>query len=337
MLKSFIKKVVDRKDLTLAEAEEAASLIMDGQGTPSQIASLLTALRMKGETIDEITGFAKQMRAHAEQIHPAVEHLVDTCGTGGDASHTFNISTVSAIVASAAGVKIAKHGNRSVSSKSGSADLLEAFGVSLELTPKRVEECINSVGFGFIFAPAFHKATRHVMPSRREIGIRTLFNILGPLTNPAGAEAQLLGVYDEKLTGVMAEVLKKLGTKEAIVVHGMDGLDEISVSDRTKVTHLKDGAIKNYFIQPEDAGIQRAAGAELQVHNVEESKVVAMSILKADAVGARRNIVLLNSAAAIMVSGMARDLKQGVAIAAKAIDSGAAAKKLDEIVKFTKA
>jgi anthranilate phosphoribosyltransferase len=336
MLKSFIKKLVERKDLTLNEAEEAAGYIMDGQATPSQIASLLTALRMKGETIDEITGFAKQMRAHAEEIHPTAEHLVDTCGTGGDASHTFNISTVSAIVAAAAGVKIAKHGNRSVSSKCGSADLLEAFGVSLDLTPKKVEECINSIGFGFIFAPAFHKAMKHAMPSRREIGIRTIFNILGPLTNPAGAEAQILGVFDEKLTEIMAEVLKRLGAKEALVVHGMDGLDEITISDRTKCTHLKNGSIRTYFIQPEDLGIQRANNAELTVHNVEESKILALSVLKADAIGARRNVVLVNSAAAIMVAGLAKDLKQGMKLAAEAIDSGRADKKLEELVKFTK-
>jgi anthranilate phosphoribosyltransferase len=336
MLKPFIKKVVDCKDLTREEAAEAMDLIMEGKATPSQIASLITALRMKGETIDEITGFAEQMRKHAEQIHPKAPHLVDTCGTGGDVSHTFNISTISAIVAAGAGVVIAKHGNRSVSSKCGSADILEAFGIKLDLTPKKVEECINKVGFGFIFAPTFHKAMKYAMPSRKETGIRTVFNILGPLTNPAGAHAQILGVFNENLTEVMAEVLGNLGTKEAMIVHGMDGLDEISISDRTKVSHLKNGKIETYFIQPEDFGMKRGKREEIVVHNVEEGKLLALSLLKGDEQGTRRNVVLLNSAAAIMIGGKAKDLSDGIKKAAESIDSGKANKKLEDLIKFTK-
>jgi anthranilate phosphoribosyltransferase len=337
MLKPFIVKLVDRKDLTEEEAAAALNLIMEGASTPSQTAAFLTALRMKGETIEEITGFAKQMRAHAEQIHPRVEHLVDTCGTGGDVSHTFNISTVSAIVAAGAGVAIAKHGNRSVSSKCGSADLMEAFGVNLDLTPKKVEECINNTGFGFLFAPVFHKAMKYVAPSRREIGIRTVFNILGPLTNPAGACAQVLGVYDEKLTEPLAEVLKNLGTTEAMVIHGMDGLDEISISQKTKISHLKNGNIETSFIEPGDLGLKRGKKEELMVHNVEEGKVLALSILNGKEIGSRRDVILLNAAAAIMLGKKAKDLKEGIKAAAVSIDSGRALKKLNEVIEFGKA
>jgi len=310
---------------------------MEGTATPSQIAAFLTALRMKGETIEEITGFARQMRAHAEQIHPRAQHLVDTCGTGGDVSHTFNISTVSAIVAAGAGVVIAKHGNRSVSSKCGSADLMESFGINLDLSPKKVEECINKTGFGFIFAPAFHKAMKFVGPSRKEIGLRTVFNILGPLTNPAGAKAQVLGVFDEKLTEVMAKVLKNLGVTEAMVVHGMDGLDEISISDRTKISHLKKGRIDNYFICPEDFGLKRGKREELIVHNVEEGKLLAASLLSGKEIGARRDVVLMNAAAAIVLGMKAADMKEGIRAAEESIDSGKALKKLNEVAEFGKA
>jgi len=335
MLKPFIKKVVERKDLTLDEAAEAMNLIMEGKATPSQIASFITALRMKGETIDEITGFAKQMRAHAENIHPKAPHLVDTCGTGGDVSHTFNISTVSAIVAAGAGVVIAKHGNRSVSSKCGSADLLEALGVKIDLEPKKVEDCINNVGFGFIFAPVFHKAMKHAMPPRRETGIRTVFNILGPLTNPAGAHAQILGVFSEKLTDVMAKVLGNLGTKEALVVHGMDGLDEISISDKTKVSHLKRGKVETYLIEPKDFGLKRGKREEIVVHNIEESKLLAQSVLKGNETGTKKSVIILNAAAAIMLGGKANDIKSGLKAAEESIDSGKAFKKLEELVRFT--
>lgn len=336
MLKQFIQKAVDRKNLTKEEASEAMNMIMEGQATSSQVASFLTALRMKGETVEEITGFAEQMRAHAETIHPLPPHLVDTCGTGGDLSHTFNISTVSALVAAGAGITIAKHGNRSVSSKSGSADLLEAMGVKIDIGPKKVEECINKIGFGFIFAPTFHRAMKFVAPSRKEMGIRTVFNILGPLTNPAGAHAQVLGVFDEKLTETMTQVLRNLGVLEAFVVHGMDGLDEISISDRTKVSHLKDGNIQTYCIKPEDYKLKRGSREELIVHNVEEGKLLAESLLDGKEVGARRDIVLFNAAAAIVVGGGARDILEGIKIAARSIDSGRAREKLSELISFTK-
>jgi len=336
LLKPFIQKLVDRKNLTKQESSEAMSLIMQGQASPSQMASFLTALRMKGETVAEITGFAEEMRSHAEKIHPASAHLVDTCGTGGDVSHTFNISTVSAFVAAGAGITIAKHGNRSVSSKCGSADLLEALGVKIDMEPKKVEECINKIGFGFIFAPTFHKAMKFVAPSRKEMGIRTVFNILGPLTNPANAHAQVLGVFDEKLTETMAEVLKNLGISEAFVVHGMDGLDEISISDRTKVSHLKNDDVKTYFIKPEDYRLKRGKKEELIVHNVEEGKLLAESILKGGGVGPKKDVVLFNAAAAIVVGGAARDILEGIKIAASSIDSGRAYKKLQELIEFTK-
>src|SRR3989339_1318952 len=263
MIKSAIDKAVNRRDLTLSEAEKTLNIIMAGKATSAQIAALLTALRMKGETIDEITGFAKAMRKNAVKISPASRKIVDACGTGGDLSNTFNISTISAIVAAGAGVNIAKHGNRSVSSKCGSADLLEALGVKFDISPQKVEECIDAIGFGFIFAPNFHKAMRFAMPTRREIGISTVFNILGPLTNPANAQAQVLGVFHPDLTEIMAKVLNNLGVKQALVVHGIDGLDEISISEKTKISHLKDGKVENYFIKPEDFGFIRASKKDI--------------------------------------------------------------------------
>jgi anthranilate phosphoribosyltransferase len=335
MLKPYIKKAVERQNLTRQEAGLAMDIIMQGNATPSQIAALLVALHTKGETIDEITGFAEKMREHATNIHPHTANLVDTCGTGGDHSGTFNISTVSAIVASAAGVPIAKHGNRSISSRCGSADVLEALGIKVDLEPKKVEECIDKVSFGFIFAPNFHKAMRHAMPTRKEIGIRTVFNILGPLTNPAGAKAQVLGVFQEELTDIMAAVLKNLGTKEAIVVHGADGLDEISISEKTKVSHLKNGEIGTYFISPEDFGLPRAHKEELFGGSALENAEIAIQILQGEEKEARRNIVLINAAAAIVAGGKAKSLKEGIEIATDAIDSGRTWKKLEEIKKLT--
>jgi anthranilate phosphoribosyltransferase len=335
MIKESIKKVVEGHDLTREEAGLTMDTIMRGDATPSQIAAFITALRMKGETIDEITGLAEKMREHADKIYPRAERLVDTCGTGGDLSGTFNISTVSALVAAGAGVVVAKHGNRSVSSRCGSADLLEALGVVIDLSPKMVEACINQVGIGFIYAPNFHKAMRFAMPSRKEIGIRTVFNILGPLTNPAGASAQVLGVFHPNLTATMAEVLKNLGTKEAIVVHGMDGLDEISLSAETRISHLKNGKIESYNVRPEDLGLARAAREELLGGNPQENAEIAIRILKKEEKGARRQIVLFNAAAAIAVSGQVKDLKEGLKKAAESVDSGAAANKLEELIQFS--
>lgn len=335
MIKDAIKKVVEGQDLTRREAALTMDTIMRGEATPSQISAFITALRMKGETVDEITGLAEKMREHAINIYPHQKNLVDTCGTGGDVSGTFNISTVSALVAAGAGVSIAKHGNRSVSSRCGSADVLEALGVKIDLDPKKVEECIDKIGIGFIFAPNFHKAMRFAMPTRKEIGIRTVFNILGPLTNPALASAQVLGVFRKDLTGVMAEVLKNLGVKHALVVHGMDGMDEISISDKTKVSHLKDGKIKSYFIKPEDFSIRKAKREKILGGSAEENAEIAMGILKHKETGARRDIVLLNAAAAIFVGGGAKDLKEGIRAAAESIDSGKAIKKLEGLIQFT--
>lgn len=335
MIKESIKKIVEGHNLTREEAALTMDTIMQGNATPSQIAAFLTALRMKGETVDEITGFAEKMREHAVNIYPHQKSLVDTCGTGGDVSGTFNISTVSAFVAAGAGVPIAKHGNRSVSSRCGSADMLEALGVKIDIDPKKVEECINEVGIGFIFAPNFHKAMRHAMPTRKEIGIRTVFNILGPLTNPARAKAQVLGVFHPELTEKVAEVLRNLGVEHAIVVHGMDGLDEISVSEKTQVTELKDGKIHTYFIKPEDFGIHRGRKDEILGGSTAENAEIAIEILKNEEKGTKRNIVLLNAAAAIFVGGKAKDIKEGIKLAAESIDSGEAYRKLEELIQFT--
>jgi anthranilate phosphoribosyltransferase len=331
MLKAAIVKVVEGKNLTREEASLSAGTIMRGEATPAQISALLIALRIKGETIDEITGFAEQMRAHSVHIHPHSKNLIDTCGTGGDVSHTFNISTVSALVAAGAGAKVAKHGNRSVSSKCGSADLLEAFGVKIDMAPEKVTECIDKIGFGFMFAPSFHPAMKHAGPVRREIGVRTIFNILGPLTNPADAKLQILGVYSPKLTEVMAEVLKNLGSERALVVHGMDGLDEISMSDKTKVSELKDGKIINYFIDPQELGIKKAEKGDLVVQNVEDSKIAAIEILEEHQASSRLEIVALNAAAALYLSGLAKDIKAGIELAKESINSGAAFRKLEEL------
>lgn len=334
MVVAAIKKVVEGKHLTREEASQAMDTIMKGEATPAQVAAFIIALRMKGESIDEITGSAEKMREHAVNIFPHHKNLIDTCGTGGDVSGTFNISTVSALVAAGAGAAVAKHGNRSVSSRCGSADLLEALGVKIDIEPKKVEECINSVGIGFIFAPNFHKAMRFAAPVRKEIGVRTIFNILGPLTNPARASAQVLGVFKAELTEVMAKVLGNLGTKHALVVYGMDGLDEISISDRTKVSELKDGKVKTYFIEPKDFGLKKAKRSEILGGSKEDNAEIAIKILKNEEKGAKRDIVLMNAAAAVYVAGLAKDLKGGLRIAQISLDSGAAHNKLEELIAF---
>lgn len=335
MIKDAIKKVVDSIDLSTEEASSVMGEMMSGEATPSQIACLITALRMKGETADEVTGFASKMRENAVKINPKAKNLVDTCGTGGDVSGTFNISTISAIVAAAAGAKVAKHGNRSVSSKCGSADILEAMGVKIDLPPEKVAKCIDEVGMGFIFAQSFHPAMKYAGPSRKEIGIRTIFNILGPLTNPAGAKNQLLGVFSPKLTELMALTLQNLGSTEVMVVHGMDGLDEISISDRTKVSHLKNGVIKNYFIEPKNFRMNRYSKAEILGGTVNDNIKITNDILKGWGSGAKRDVVLLNTAAALVVGQVAKDINDGIARAKEAIASGAAFKKLEELIKFS--
>ncbi len=335
MIKDAIKKVVENTDLSTDEASTVMGEIMRGEATPSQISCLITALRMKGETADEVTGFASKMREHALKIDVKFGNLIDTCGTGGDFSGTFNISTVSAIVAAAAGAMVAKHGNRSASSKCGSADVLEALGVKIDLPPQKVKRSIEEIGIGFIFAQTFHPAMKYAGPSRKEIGIRTIFNILGPLTNPAGTKFQLLGIFSEKLTELMARVLQNLGSTEVMVVHGMDGLDEITLTDRTKISHLKDGNIKTYFIEPKDFRMNRYAKEDLIGGSVNDNVKITRDILKGVEKSAKRDIVLLNTAAALVVGQVAKDINDGIARAKEAIDSGKAFKKLEELIKFT--
>ena len=335
MIKESIKKVVAGHNLTREEAPLTMDTIMKGEATPSQIAALLVALHTKVESIEEISGFAEKMREHSVRISPKTKNLVDTCGTGGDHSNTFNISTAAGLVAAGAGVAIAKHGNRSVSSKCGSADVLETLGIKIDLPPEKVKESIDKLGFGFIFAPNFHQAMKFAMPTRREIGISTVFNILGPLTNPANAEAQVLGVFHAELTDIMANVLKNLGTKEALLVHGIDGLDEISICEKTKISHLKNGNIENYFIKPEDFGLARAKKEEIVGGTATENAEIINRIFKGEEKGAKRGIVLLNAAAAIAVGKKAENLKEGFALAEKSIDSGAAFKKLEELIEFS--
>ncbi|MFA6431502.1 MAG: anthranilate phosphoribosyltransferase [Candidatus Margulisiibacteriota bacterium] len=335
MLKEAIKKLVAGIDLTREESSFAMDEIMNGNATPSQIAAFITALSIKKETAEEITGCSESMRSHSIKIFPQAKDLVDTCGTGGDSSGTFNISTAAAIVAAGAGVSVAKHGNRSVSSRSGSADVLEVLGVKVDIDPKKVEACINQAGIGFIYAPSFHKAMRFAAPTRKEIGIRTIFNILGPLTNPAAASSQLLGVYKRELAYVMAEVLKKLGTVHAMVVCSHDGLDEISISAKTRVAHLKDGKIKEYDIKPQDFGIKIASKNEILGSSPNENAEIILSIIREKEKGPKRDVVVLNAGAAIFVGGKAADIKQGIKMAEASIDSGMAQKKLQALIDLT--
>jgi anthranilate phosphoribosyltransferase len=331
-----ISKLVEGRDLTPDEAGGAMKTIMSGNATDAQIGSFLTALRMKGETIDEISACAHVMREFAQRINPKVGGtLVDTCGTGGDKIKTFNISTISAFVIAGAGILIAKHGNRSVTSKAGSADLLEALGVKIDMAPQDVEKAVEKLGIGFMFAPTFHGAMKYAIGPRKEIGIRTVFNILGPLTNPANAQAQVLGVYDGGLTEKMAGVLAKLGTKRALVVHGIGGLDEISTFGETKVSELKEGVVNTYEIKPENFGIERAPPEELAGGDPKQNADIAVRLLKEKESGAARDIVLLNSAAGIYVGGLADSIADAISLAEESIDSGAAYEKLTGLVEMS--
>jgi len=335
MLKRFIAGVVEGKDLSEEEASKAMAHIMEGEALPTQIASLLTALRMKGETSQEIAGFARAMRAKAVRIRAREgECVVDTCGTGGDGCGTFNISTAVAFVAAGGGLTVAKHGNRSVSSKSGSADVLEALGVKITLPPEKVEECLQENGLAFLFAPSFHPAMKHALGPRKEIGIRTAFNLLGPLTNPAGATVHLLGLYREDLTRPVAEVLKSLGSKAAFVVHGADHSDEISITGKTTVCQLKEGAITNYQIQPEEVGLRRANLEAIRGGTPEKNAQILLQILKGDP-GPTRDVVLLNGAAVFVASGRVPNLREGIEMARESIDSGKAMKKLERLIEFS--
>jgi anthranilate phosphoribosyltransferase len=334
MIKDAIAKLVDRQNLTEAEAEAVMHEIMDGKDSPAQIAAYLTALRMKGETVEEITGSARAMREKATRIRVNDPMVVDTCGTGGDGAATFNVSTTVAFVVAGAGLTVAKHGNRAVSSRSGSADVLKCLGVRVDLPPERVEECVNDIGIGFLFAPLFHGAMKHAMGPRQEIGVRTIFNLLGPLTNPAGASIQVLGVYDEALTETLAKVLVKLGSRHCYVVHGMDGLDEITVTDRTRVSEGKGGRITNYFIEPRDFGFERARLKDLAGGDADENARIIRDILGGRE-GPRQQLVLLNAAPALVACGKAATLLDGVKRAQEAIRSGAAMEKLESLVRWT--
>lgn len=332
MIVEAIRQVVESRDLSRAQAEEAMDAIMTGRATDAQIAALVTALRMKGETDEEIAGFASVMRSHAAKVEAKSNGLVDTCGTGGDNAGTFNISTASALVAAAAGAKIAKHGNRSISSRCGSADVLEALGVQIELGPAGVASSIDETGFGFMFAPIFHGAMKYAKGPRHEIGIRTVFNILGPLTNPAGADYQVIGVYDERLTAPMARVLGQLGSKRALVVHGFGGLDEISLSGPTTVSELSEGHVETRTYQPADFGCEQIDPDELHGGDAKENADIIRGILGGTITGAKAEIVFANAGAALTVSGIAADLIEGTGKARQAVGSGEAEQLLGRLV-----
>ncbi|RMG84905.1 MAG: anthranilate phosphoribosyltransferase [Candidatus Dadabacteria bacterium] len=346
----MIHKVVEGQDLTEGEMIEAMEAIMGGEATHAQMAAFLTALRIKGETIEEITGAARVMREHAtpirveprkevltldrDEINVEYESILDTCGTGGDDTNTFNISTTTALVVAAAGVRVAKHGNRAVSSRCGSADVLEALGVNLDVTPEVVETCIREIGIGFLYAPLLHSAMRHVAPVRREMGIRTIFNVLGPLTNPAGASRQVLGVYRKDLTGKLARVLQRLGSERAFVVHGSDGLDEITITGPTHVAELRNGQVEEFEITPEEFGLSSAPPESIHGGNAQENARIVRGILEGEK-GPRRDVVVLNAGAALLVAGATKDLMWGIRMAQDAIDSGRALQKLAQLVEIT--
>ncbi len=333
-MKEAIAHVMEGHDLAPSEAAAVMDEIMNGQATPAQIGGFLTALRMKGETPDEIAAFARVMRDHAISVRPQVSGtLVDTCGTGGDGAQTFNISTAAAFVAAGAGIPIVKHGNRAVSSRCGSADVLSALGVTIAVEPAVQAQIVQEIGIAFLFAPNHHPAMRHVMATRQDLGYRTVFNLLGPLANPAGAEAQVLGVYAKNLTGTVAEVLRILGISRAMVVHG-DGLDEITTAGETFVTELAKNQIQEYTISPEMFGLARAAPADLLGGDPEENARILCEILTGKK-GAARDIVLMNAGAAIYVGGRALNLAEGVRLAAASIDTGHAQEKLDALIRAT--
>jgi len=334
-MQTAMRAVTERQNLSGDDMRAVMRLIMTGQATAAQIGGFLVGLRMKGETVEEIAAAAEVMRELATRIHVSGLHLVDTCGTGGDGVHTFNISTAAAFVVAAAGGQVAKHGNRSVSSKSGSADVLEAAGVSLDLTPEQVARCVSEIGVGFLFAPKFHAAMKHAIGPRREMGVRTVFNLLGPLTNPAGAPNQVIGVFSAHWVEPLAEVLQKLGSEHVLVVHAEDGMDEISIGAPTRVAELKDGRVRVFTIQPEQFGFARGDVKKLAVTSPAESLAIIQNVL-ANQPGPARDIVVLNAGAAIYVAGLAPNLDAGVKKAAEVIASGAARAKLDALAALSK-
>lgn len=341
-----VRALVDRRDLTRIEAAAAMDAIMAGAATNAQIAAFLTALRMKGETVEELIGFAQVMRAravrvrtHGEEVAALTgtdrEMLIDTAGTGGDAAGTFNVSTATAFVVAGAGLRVAKHGNRSVSSLCGSADVVETLGVSLDLTAQQVARCIDEVGIGFLYAPLLHTAMKHVMAARREMGIRTVFNMLGPLTNPAGANAQVIGVYSAALTQPLARVLAELGTFRAFVVHGADGLDELSNTGESTISEVREGVVRTFTLRPEELGLPRASIADLRGGDREQNAEMIRAILDGER-GPRRDIVLMNAAAALVAGARARDFTEGIALAVQSIDSHAARVKLQRLIDVSR-
>jgi len=334
MIREALAEVVNGRNLKEADMIEVMDEVMEGKATPAQIAAFITALRVKGETVDEVTGAARVMRQKATRIDARSPVIVDTCGTGGDGRNTFNISTTAAFVVAAAGITVAKHGNRAVSSGSGSADVLEALGVKVDASPEVVEECVQQIGIGFLFAPRLHGAMKYAIGPRREIGVRTIFNMLGPLTNPAGATAQLIGVYDSKLTEMFAGVLKNLGTKRAFIVHGFDGLDEATVTAETRVSELKDGIVTTYNIDPVTYFGEAYDGRDLLGGDATVNAQITKDVLTGKD-GAPRKIVLLNAALAIVAGEKAKDIREGIAVAEECIDSGKAIKKLMALIEMS--
>jgi anthranilate phosphoribosyltransferase len=332
-MQTTLARLLDGHDLTRDEAREAMNTIMSGEATPAQIGGFLVALRLKGETAEEIAGCAEAMRAHVLAVHPKREDLVDTAGTGGDGGRTFNISTAAALVAAAAGAGVAKHGNRAVSSASGSADVLEALGFELELPPDRIAHSIDTLGFGFLFAPTHHPAMKHAAPVRKELAARTVFNVLGPLTNPAGARAQVVGVYSPDLVKTLAEVLAALGARRAFVVHGAGGIDELSPAGPNLVYEVVDGGVREREIDPLELGIARCAPEVLRGGSPEENAAAIREVF-AGADSCRRDAILLNAAGAIAAGGHAEDLREGLELARQAVESGAAAERLEALIAF---
>ena len=336
MIQPALQQLLDGRDLSREDAREVMGEIMAGEATPAQIGGFLVALRAKGETADEITGCAEAMRAHVLAVRPRREDLVDTAGTGGDGAHTINISTAAALVAAAAGAAVAKHGNRAVSSACGSADVLEALGFTLEQEPQRIAQSIDELGFGFLFAPSHHPAMRHAAPVRKELATRTVFNVLGPLTNPAGARAQVVGVYSEQLVRTIAEVLAQLGARRAFVVHGAGGIDELSPVGLNLVAEVVDGTVLERTLDPEaELGLPRCTVEELRGGSPAENAAALREIFEG-ADGGRRSAVLLNAAGAIAAAGHAADLREGLEVARQTVDSGAAAERLEQLVSFSR-
>jgi anthranilate phosphoribosyltransferase len=332
----FLNRVIERENLSAGEAERAMYAILDGESSPTQIGAFLVALRMKGETDEEVLGFARAMRSKATPVDPGLagEPLLDIVGTGGDAPSTFNISTTAALVVAGAGVKVAKHGNRSISGQCGAADVLESLGIKLVADPEQMGRSIREIGIGFLFAPALHPAMKHAQPARRDLKIRTVFNLLGPLTNPAGATRQLVGAPSEAAADLMAKALASLGVARALVVHGSDGMDEITLTGSTVALEVRAGAISHYDLNPSDFGRPTATLEELRGGNPAENAAITKAILEGET-GPKRDIVLVNASAALVTAGRAADFKEGVTIAAESIDSGAARRKAAELAEFT--